>query len=82
MYHNIPLELQQLNQWVCWRYEERVDGRGNKYQSKVPYSPSMHAAGKAASGFTRFRGQASRVGGAKARAGGAPFDPDLAGELL
>lgn len=37
MYHNIPLELQQLNQWVCWRYEE-VNGR----QTKVPYCPSMH----------------------------------------
>lgn len=42
MYHNIPLELQQLNQWVCWRYEE-VNGR----QTKVPYCPSMHNAVKA-----------------------------------
>lgn len=34
LYHNIPLELRALNQWVCWRYEI-VGGR----QTKVPYSP-------------------------------------------
>lgn len=34
MYENIPMELRQLQQWVCWRYEE-VNGR----QTKVPYSP-------------------------------------------
>lgn len=42
MYHNIPLELQELNQWVCWRYEE-VNGR----RTKVPYCPSLHNAVKA-----------------------------------
>lgn len=34
MYQNIPMELRQLRQWVCWRYEQ-VNGR----QTKVPYSP-------------------------------------------
>lgn len=34
MYQNIPMELRQLRQWVCWRYE-LVNGR----QTKVPYSP-------------------------------------------
>jgi hypothetical protein len=34
MYHNIPMELRALQQWVCWRYEV-VNGR----QTKVPYSP-------------------------------------------
>lgn len=33
-FQNIPAELQQLNQWVCWRYEV-VNGR----RTKVPYSP-------------------------------------------
>lgn len=33
-FQNIPAELQQLNQWVCWRYEV-VGGR----RTKVPYSP-------------------------------------------
>lgn len=33
-FQNIPAELQQLNQWVCWRYEERGGRR-----TKVPYSP-------------------------------------------
>lgn len=40
MYENIPLELRQLHQWVCWRYEER-----NGMQTKVPYSPDgLHHA--------------------------------------
>lgn len=37
MYHNIPMELRELNQWVCWRYET-VGGR----ITKVPYSPDGH----------------------------------------
>lgn len=37
MYHNIPLELQQLPQWVCWRYEDK-----NGRKTKVPYCPSLH----------------------------------------
>lgn len=35
MYHNIPLELRQFQQWVCWRYET-IGGR----VTKVPYSAS------------------------------------------
>src|SRR5574337_1751832 len=37
MYHNIPLELREYNQWVCWRYEN-ASGR----KTKVPYCPSPH----------------------------------------
>lgn len=37
MYHNIPLELREYNQWVCWRYEN-AGGR----KTKVPYCPSPH----------------------------------------
>jgi len=32
---NIPEELAERPQWVCWRYEER-DGK----QTKVPYTPT------------------------------------------
>ena len=35
MYHNIPLELREWPQWVCWRYEQ-VNGR----VTKVPYNAS------------------------------------------
>lgn len=34
MYNNIPLELQQLTQWVVWRYEQTDDGK----PTKLPYS--------------------------------------------
>ncbi len=34
--HNIPQELQNLRQWVCWRLE--ADKRTNR-DAKVPYSP-------------------------------------------
>ena len=63
---------------------ERADGRAGVENVEVTtlHYRGQHAAGKAASGFTRFRAASARVGGAKARAGGAPFDPDLAGELL
>lgn len=37
MYHNIPMELRELPQWVCWRYEMQ-GGR----KTKVPYSPDGH----------------------------------------
>lgn len=35
MYQNIPQELREYRQWVCWRYED-VNGR----RTKVPYHPS------------------------------------------
>lgn len=35
MFQNIPLELQKLNQWVCWRYEDI----GSSKATKVPYDP-------------------------------------------
>ena len=33
MFANIPAELKELRQWVCWRYTER-EGK----QTKVPYN--------------------------------------------
>ena len=35
---NIPEELAERNQWVCWRYDER-DGK----LTKVPYTPDPGA---------------------------------------
>lgn len=35
MLQNIPAELRQLKQWICWRYEDR---EGTK-PTKVPYPP-------------------------------------------
>ena len=63
---------------------ERADGRRGVEDVEVTtlHYRGQHAAGKAASGFTRFRAANARVGGAKARGGAAPFDPDVAGELL
>ena len=34
-FHNIPNELKQLKQWVCWRYEMTDTGK----QTKLPYDP-------------------------------------------
>jgi DNA-binding PadR family transcriptional regulator len=63
---------------------ERADGRRDVEDVEVTtlHYRGQHAAGKAASGFTRFRAATARVGGAKVRGGAAPFDPDVAGELL
>lgn len=60
MYQNIPLELRQLPQWVCWRLEE-VGGR----MTKVPYSPdglhkvSIHNPGTWGTFEEAVRGAAS-----------------------
>jgi primase-polymerase (primpol)-like protein len=41
-YNAIPKELQQLPQWVCWKYEGEGDER-----TKVPYQPNgLHASVK------------------------------------
>jgi DNA-binding PadR family transcriptional regulator len=63
---------------------ERADGRAAVENVEVTtlHYRGAHAAGKAASGFTRFRASTARAGGGKAPGGGAPFDPDLAGEFL
>jgi hypothetical protein len=34
-FENIPIELRQLPQWVCWRFEDR----GGEKPTKVPYNP-------------------------------------------
>lgn len=35
MFHNIPLELQSLRQWINWRYEYTDDGK----PTKIPLNP-------------------------------------------
>lgn len=37
MLNNIPQELRQLPQWVCWKYEQR---EADKKPTKVPYNPN------------------------------------------
>jgi hypothetical protein len=63
---------------------ERSDGpRGvENVEVMTWHYRGAHAAGKAAAGFTRFRGHSMRVGGSKSRGGGSPFDPHAAEELL
>lgn len=36
LFDNIPAELRQLPQWVCWRYEDH----GGPKPTKVPYNPA------------------------------------------
>lgn len=63
---------------------EHPDGRRDVEDVEVTtvHYRGAHAAGKVAAGFTRFRGTASRVGGAGSTRGGEPFDPDAAEEIL
>ena len=63
---------------------EREDGRRDVENVEVTtvHYRGMHASGKVAAGFTRFRGTAGRVGGSGASSGAAPFDPNAAEELL
>lgn len=44
MYENIPLELRQIPQWVCWRHE-LVNGRKTKvpYMTNGAHKASVHA---------------------------------------
>ena len=37
LYDNIPAEIKEYNQWVCWRYETKD---GSKEKTKVPYNPA------------------------------------------
>jgi DNA-binding MarR family transcriptional regulator len=82
--HGLPVVDGHL-QFPDLRVEyERADGRSGVEDVEVTtlHYRGQHAAGKVAAGFTRFRAGSARVGGSKARAGAAPFDPDVAGEVL
>src|SRR5262245_55285902 len=38
IFKSIPNELKELRQWVCWRYEWRVNGNGGGYWTKPLYN--------------------------------------------
>ena len=64
---------------------ERADGRRDIEDVEVTtlHYRGAHATGKAAAGFTRFRGSTSRVGGRSGGGGrGSSLDPRLAEEML
>lgn len=62
----------------------RPDGRREVENVEVTtaHYRGMHASGKVAAGFTRFRGTAGRVGGTAQTSSDSPFDPRAAEELL
>lgn len=81
--HRLPMHDGRV-QFPDFRVEyEHPDGRPDVEDVEVTtvHYRGAHASGRVASGFTRFRGTATRVGG-KARGGAAPFDPRSAEELL
>jgi DNA-binding MarR family transcriptional regulator len=82
--HDLPV-LNDRVQFPDVRIEsERPDGRrevDNVEVTTVHYR-GRHASGKAAAGFTRFRGTSARAGGSKSQAGAPPFDPREAEEWL
>ena len=63
---------------------ERPDGRRDIENVEVTtaHYRGMHASGKVAAGFTRFRGIAGRVGGSGRIGSSSPFDPHAAEEFL
>lgn len=82
--HDLPV-LNDRVQFPDVRIEyEHPDGRRDVENVEVTtvHYRGRHASGRAAAGFTRFRGTRSRVGGSKSDAGAAPFDPHGAEELL
>ena len=82
--HELPVVNDRV-QFPDFRIEyERPDGRREVENVEVTtvHYRGMHASGKVAAGFTRFRGSTALVGGSKTDAGSVPFDPDVAGELL
>ena len=82
--HDLPV-LNDRVQFPDVRIEyEHPDGRRDVENVEVTtvHYRGRHASGRAAAGFTRFRGTSPRVGGSKSDAGAAPFDPHEAEELL
>jgi hypothetical protein len=82
--HDLPVVNDGV-QFPDFRIEyERSDGRRDVENVEVTtvHYRGTHASGKAAAGFSRFRGSTARVGGSSTDAGSAPFDPDVAEELL
>jgi hypothetical protein len=82
--HDLPVVNDRV-QFPDVRIEyERSDGRrevDNVEVTTVHYR-GRHASGKAAAGFTRFRGRTARIGGSSGSGGSPPFDLGAAEELL
>jgi DNA-binding MarR family transcriptional regulator len=84
--HDLPV-LEDSVQFPDLRLEyEWPDGRRDIENVEVltPHCRGAHAAAKARSGFTCYRGASTRVGGRSRRGGrgGRPFNPGLADEFL
>jgi len=82
--HDLPV-INERVQFPDFQIEyERPDGRREVENVEVTtvHYRGMHASGKAAAGFTQFRGSTARIGGSNTHAGGSPFDPHAAEELL
>jgi hypothetical protein len=82
--HQLPIVNDRV-QFPDFRIEyERPDGRRDVENVEVTtaHYRGMHAAGKVAAGFTRFRGVGGRVGGSGRTGSSSPFDPRAAEELL
>jgi DNA-binding MarR family transcriptional regulator len=84
--HGLPMHEESV-QFPDVRIEvEWPDGRRGREDVEVltPHYRGAHAAAKARSGFSCYRGGGARVGGRSGQGsrGDRPFDPDLADEFL
>ena len=82
--HELPIVNDRV-QFPDFRIEyERPDGGRDVENVEVTtaHYRGMHASGKVAAGFTRFRGAGGNVGGSGHRGSSAPFDPHAAEEFL
>ena len=82
--HDLPVVNDRV-QFPDFRIEyEHADGRRDVENIEVTtvHYRGMHASGKAAAGFTRFRGSTARIGGSNRNGSSSPFDPHAAEELL
>jgi len=82
--HGLPIVNERVQFPDCRIEYERADGRYDIENVEVTtlHYRGMHASGKVAAGFTRFRGSTARVGGSRSSRGGSPFDPHAAEEFL
>jgi hypothetical protein len=82
--HDLPVVNERVQFPDLQIQYERADGRRDVENIEITtvHYRGAHAAGKAAAGFTSFRGRSGRVGGASTDKGTAPFDPHAAEELL
>ena len=82
--HDLPVVNERIQFPDLQIQYERPDGRRDVENVEVTtvHYRGAHASGKAAAGFTSFRGRSGRVGGASSDKGTSPFDPHAAEEVL